>query len=288
MGRAHLALVLNEFLTKQPIIPCFVTIAALERTIDREGSVFVRTARHHMDLHTPITYQLNPHYEHVPIYRDISRLRVDEAVRTIIASTSLPLGIAGPFTMRGISFEDGGLADNCPLLPLLIAQEVRQVLVVMLSPPGIGTGLDTVEGQALARASLRSKLATTIDKRLRRDTYREFCRRLRLRPGSDRIPDKPGSDEYERVSYVVKEITKQLSPSKDELLDRFDRMEILVVAPNQSLGNFVTGTLAFWPARVRALFEQGVVDAKCVLAAFAFETMLPSQSTATGPDGSQF
>jgi hypothetical protein len=111
---------------------------------------------------------------------------------------------------------------------------------------------------------------------------------LRLRPGSDRIPDKPGSDEYERVSYVVKEITKQLSPSKDELLDRFDRMEILVVAPNQSLGNFVTGTLAFWPARVRALFEQGVVDAKCVLAAFAFETMLPSQSTATGPDGSQF
>jgi hypothetical protein len=45
-----------------------------------------------MDL-TPLTgYNLTPHFEHVPVYRDISRLVKQKAIELVLASTALPLG----------------------------------------------------------------------------------------------------------------------------------------------------------------------------------------------------
>jgi hypothetical protein len=149
IGKRHLTKVLQDFLGRAPNMPCIVTLSALAPTLDPTKSLFEPDPRHAMDMTPRTGYNLAPHFEHVPIYRDISRLEKRRAIDLVLASTALPLGISKAVNVFGVSFEDGGMGDNCPLLPFLLQGPVSRVIVVMLSAIPAGD-LGTKPGQAIA------------------------------------------------------------------------------------------------------------------------------------------
>lgn len=134
----HLTKVLQDFLEQGFWSPCVVTLTALAPTLDPAKPLFEPDPKHPMDLSPRTGYNFTPHFEHVPVYRDISRLAKRKAIELVLASTALPLGISKPIHIFGIGFEDGGMGDNCPLLPFLLDNDVPQTIVVMLSPVAAG------------------------------------------------------------------------------------------------------------------------------------------------------
>lgn len=81
----------------------------------------------------PVNPQPNLTNYWVPVYVRVDMLPSADAISPLLASAALPFGIVpGVRTTEGM-FVDGGVVDNCPILPL-VAYDLDEVFVLTLSP----------------------------------------------------------------------------------------------------------------------------------------------------------
>lgn len=70
----------------------------------------------------------------VPTYFNLRGMPVNEIASLAVASAALPFGIVRSETYNGISYVDGGMADNCPVRPLVDAGCCDILITVHLRP----------------------------------------------------------------------------------------------------------------------------------------------------------
>lgn len=177
-----------------------------------------------------VTHECNfPHYLHV------SSLDPEERESALLASAALPLGVFPSVTLHGLSYVDGGVADNLPLEPL-ISRERCDDLVIIAMRPWTETRIRShwQETQRLTR------LEAMPEDEARRLYYEELERR-----GGD--PDH--APRYDPpVNLPLAEPADW--PSRT-----------LVIAPDKRLGSFLTGTMRFTRRYTNRLVERGIADA---------------------------
>jgi hypothetical protein len=223
--------------------------------------------------------------------RNYTRLRTGAFEKVTKLFPNKPLGISKAVRILGFSFEDGGMGDNCPLLPFLLDNEVHQTMVIMLSPIAAALpdeGLGTKQGQAIAKQQVRARVLESLERRLRRATYREFRRRERVPHGSDMILRKASSSaEFDRLRSVASEVDRHNDIVREVVTKRLDRSEMIVIAPTKGLGGLLTGTLAFWPSRIDALFRQGEADAATIFRSLIDDGMVNAPGFANDSESKQ-
>lgn len=267
----HLQVTLRRFLQYPWIMDCYAVISCRARTID-EDVPFVR------DSHAPLTIDVNyglnlsPYYEYVPLYRNLKALSTATSVRVLTASAALPLGIIKPEVIHGMAFEDGGLSDNRPIIPLLARSPLEQLLVVLLSPvleDGQVVDLATRKGQASARRQIVGEVTKTGRSRQRRYVYRAFARQFNLPGTSDMIPLSAAAGDVGRatVSSAVRQLLGDRPDSAWQ--EMVANRNIMVIAPSRNLGGLIRGTLAFFPSTIQRLSAEGEADACRILAGLA-------------------
>lgn len=137
----------------------------------------------------------------------------------------------------------------------------------------------------MAKQKVKTLVLDALEKRLRRATYREFRRRERVTHGSDMIVRKTSSDaELERLRSVSTEIDRRNDVVREVVTKRFDCAEMVVIAPAKGLGGLLTGTLAFWPSRIDALFRQGEADAAMIFRSLVAKGMIKAPDVANAPE----
>jgi len=271
LGTDHLRATLQTFLSHPWRRDCYASMSFHARTVD-EASPIVHDPQPAAAPDPNGGLNLNVHYEYVPIYRNLRQLPRSVVVRTLTASAALPLGIIKQENFGRLPFEDGGLSDNCPIVPMLMRPGDEQMLIVLLTPVthhGKPVDLATQEGQDVAREKVIAQMEVTTASRRRRVAYRTFARNFRLRSGSDIIPLEGGRGLHgrsEMTRYMGDLLSRSRSPDYTALLSR---RSIIVIAPEKNLGGLFTGTLAFFPSRIREFSGYGREDATRILEALS-------------------
>jgi len=151
---------------------------------------------------------------YIPNYTRIDQLESSEATSLLLASAALPLGIFPAVeTVRGYAI-DGGAADNCPVFPLVAEDNLDVMLVLNLECPA---------GQAAQKTHIESW--RRIDRLLR-------VAKLSFRPAHMGLGEIPHFRIREPHAMVP-------------LRDPPHWPRVLELAPRQTLGSFVTGTMRF-------------------------------------------
>ncbi|NLU91360.1 patatin-like phospholipase family protein [Chitinophaga sp. Ak27] len=68
-----------------------------------------------------------------PKYIKLNELDSEKAVSYCAASAAIPFGIVPSITIDKVEYVDGGIVDNCPVVPILRYEEVDEIFVVMLT-----------------------------------------------------------------------------------------------------------------------------------------------------------
>lgn len=159
----------------------------------------------------PISYGLHGENKWVPYYVDISALSPEAAALYCVASAALPFGIVPSVEITETAFVDGGVIDNCPFYPFVEDLPAEEIYIVLL---------DRFESCEVARET--SKITV--------DSWNEFKRLqtiVQLPP-----PPRQKSKDFKRV--VVEYEKRDVLPKLEFFYPQ-----------NESLGNFLTGTLNF-------------------------------------------
>jgi hypothetical protein len=170
----------------------------------------------------------------------VGDLPVGTVCNVLLASAALPEGIFPSVKIDGTSYIDGGVSDNLPLYPALAAGQIQDLVVIRLNP---GT-----------EAELKKRWQSA--ERLQKIRTLPAAEGLRLRqkawPGPERAMkfDPPRCLPFVDPPYWPK--------------------QVLLIAPESSLGNFLTGTLNFRRTKARKLIQQGWADARRCLGSSAF------------------
>ena len=186
----------------------------------------------------------------VPHYLCVSEFDHPALVDALMATAALPLGIVSAVSYGELTFVDGGMVDNCPLLPVISWCQCEEIVVISLKPTADRSHAgDERRCQELQRLLDLSRLTWDDPAKLRR---------LVVPTRNDPPVECPfrAIEPWPRIHYL---------------------------APPRTLGNFMTGTLNFTQAYARSLMERGYQDAERFLAAFdgAPEADAPGAQPAT-------
>lgn len=181
----------------------------------------------------------------LPVYTLLNEIDPSERTQAIMASAALPVGIFPPVTVNGRRYTDGGEVDNLPVYPLMSLFPCDTLVVVRLRPHVNPSPVARYAGYMLNWA--RSDRAT-------------------------RLPHLPRSDALALVSKAYggdleKTRTINFPPTLFRYREPvFSPRTIITIAPAQSLGGFLTGTLNFRSKKTREWLEQGYRDAQAAIA----------------------
>jgi predicted acylesterase/phospholipase RssA len=121
-------------------IDCFVALASVRKVFDPDSPT-VRTenitntpgAGIHYPVHVPV---------YIPFYFNLMKMKADAIGQLAVASAALPFGIVPASTYEGCEYVDGGMADNCPIRPLVDEAECDLLITIHLRPRAILGELD--------------------------------------------------------------------------------------------------------------------------------------------------
>lgn len=113
-------------------IDCFVALASVRKVFDPDSP----TVRSENVTNTPgadIDYPVHvPVY--IPFYFNLKQMKPDAVGQLAVASAALPFGIVAASTYEGCEYVDGGMADNCPIRPLVDEAECDLLITIHLRP----------------------------------------------------------------------------------------------------------------------------------------------------------
>lgn|GEM_PF-5830216 len=166
--------------------------------------------------------------EYIPHYFHLQRLSVKKTQQLILQSAGLP-EIFPMKTIAGADYVDGGIVDNTPLLPLIEGGYSDSLIVVSLD----------------ARAKTK-------------ELYAEVSRLEKL----VRYAEPVRLEEKSWVKKMLPSLHDKINNSRllynNEFIER--KVNTWHIIPSKSLGNFLTGTLNFFPYKSRALIKLGYYD----------------------------
>ncbi len=166
---------------------------------------------------------------HFPKYIDVN-LHPAILPKLLLASAALPHGIFPPFELDGMTYVDGGIADNLPVFPALMDGEVDHLIAICLRPTD-----ENILKQAWQKSDRLQRLAALSSEPPHPDNAQN-------RPVKHRPPV--------HLPYLEPEIW----PKK-----------ITLIAPQESFGNFLTATLNFGQSKARRLVKLGWQDTRRAL-----------------------
>jgi len=174
-----------------------------------------------------------------PKYFRIDKCSIYEQKTLLLGSAALPLGIFPPIHMDSIRYDDGGLADNLPLYPLISYEQCDELVVIALRP----TSTDSLKNH-----------------------WQEIDRRMRLHD----ITIEEGKELYYAELNKRKEDPRHAIYYQPPINLPLRQPEawpprMIVISPQRPLGSFLTGTINFRSRYARRLIEQGYRDALVVI-----------------------
>jgi predicted acylesterase/phospholipase RssA len=213
-----------------PRLPLYVTLTRQAQAFDPDQPHLFYGKKNDRLVWGAVSHECNfPHYVHV------SSLDPAERESALLASAALPLGVFPGVTFHGVSYVDGGVADNLPLEPLISREDCDELVIIAMRP----WTEDDIRSHWQETERL-TRLETMQEDKARRLYYEELNRR-----GAD-ADHAPQYDPP--VNLPLAEPTRW--PSRT-----------LVIAPDRRLGSFLTGTMRFTRRYANRLVEQGIADA---------------------------
>jgi hypothetical protein len=176
----------------------------------------------------------------LPYYVRVNELPPDDRTDAVMASAALPVGVFPPVQLNGLLYTDGGEVDNTPVYPLMSLIRCDVLVVVRLRPPAGLLPDDTDLGYA---------------------AHWSVCDRLmRLRDLS--VSDAMGMVDAEYDGDLEKRRTAWWPPRLFRCREpEWTPRRIITIAPKESLGGFMSGTLNFSARKSQRLMLQGRRDA---------------------------
>ena len=122
-----------EDLVKDGIcIDCYAAVATAHEIFDPDNPVY-DVVPSGIEGVPPEMYPSHvPTY--VPEYFNLREVPTDEVATLAVASAALPFGIVRHETYKGFDYVDGGLADNCPVRPLIDSNCCEVLITIHLRP----------------------------------------------------------------------------------------------------------------------------------------------------------
>ena len=170
-----------------------------------------------------------------PQYIEISSRAAAQREEALLASAALPLGIFPSVELDGITYVDGGVADNLPVTPLIRHEKCDELVVIAMRPwneEGVKRHWRQVE-------RLNALEQMSPDKA--RELYvAELARR--------------GGDPQHASTF---------NPPVNLPLSEPDRWpsRVVLMCPDKPVGSFLTGTIRFTGSHARRLLKEGYDDA---------------------------
>jgi hypothetical protein len=170
-----------------------------------------------------------------PQYIEISGRAAAQREKALLASAALPLGIFPSVELDGITYVDGGVADNLPVTPLIRHEKCDELVVIAMRPwseEGVKQHWQQVE-----RLNALEQMSP--------DKARELYLAELARRGGD--PRHPST----------------FDPPVNLPLSEPDRWpsRVVLMCPDKPVGSFLTGTIRFTGAYARRLLKEGYDDA---------------------------
>jgi predicted acylesterase/phospholipase RssA len=178
----------------------------------------------------------------LPQYLRVDRSSQKRRTELLLASAALPYGLFPEVRLGNTYYVDGGEADNTPIYPLAVFERCTEIVVVHLRPVrgdrGAWERKERERCRDLRYLRQLTKLEATFNRRHARQPERsrefaEWYRRAAERLEEQELPAWPG---------------------------RF-----VHIAPDRSLGSFLTGTMNFRAAYSKRLMARGYADARAVI-----------------------
>lgn len=213
--RAKLKFILEG---KKLIIPTFVTVAKETEIFDPDNPHWFTwdvNAKGMVMWHT--TWEPTLQKKWCPSYIELNSQIIDEAINYCAASAALPFGIVPPISINGIDYVDGGIIDNCPIIPFYDLSENDEIYILLLTP--YTNDDDAIRGSKIS--------------------YLDCKKRKRLLDLA-KFPI-PGKCQFEERKYTKKnklpnEVPYNLSECK---------AKIIIFYPKENLGGMFSGVMNF-------------------------------------------
>lgn len=173
--------------------------------------------------------------EYVPHYVRLDELSASDRVEVLTASAAIPFGVFPAVTIGGCEYIDGGVADNIPLVPIIELHDCEEIYVIRLRPH--------IPEELISHWQL-------VDRRLRvaemdvgkcKSMYYAAMKERRIQRTVDEAIDPP-------ENVPVREFP-------------IENRRLVVLAPQNSLGTFLRGTMNFDRDYAQKLLAQGYRDA---------------------------
>jgi hypothetical protein len=174
-----------------------------------------------------------------PRYFDISRMVAAQREEALLASAALPLGIFPSVELDGITYVDGGVADNLPLAPLIRHEKCEELVVIAMRP---------WSEEAVKRHWQEIERLIALEQMPLATARKLYLAELARRGGDPRH----ASEFDPPVNLPLSELSRW--PSR-----------VVLICPDKPLGSFLTGTMRFTGRYARRLLKEGYVDATRVI-----------------------
>lgn len=216
-------------------LPLYVTLAEEKEFFDPDRPVWhVTTGR------SGKVGSLLPERDYFATYVAAHKVPGDEALKSIVASTALPLGLVEAVNVGGMAYVDGGVADNCPVYPLVFLEQCNEIIVIRLNPEGM-----SVEDAAHAFSDLDRK------ERLKQfRPPRTFWQSSVFQGTWSLSCPYRHNDPPQEIPF------RQIAP---------DDLMLYTIHPAESLGGFVDGTMNFTEAYSQQNIRKGYESAVAFL-----------------------
>jgi predicted acylesterase/phospholipase RssA len=189
-----------------------------------------------------------PVYKFIPKHFLINKLPFHQARDIILASAPLPFGIFPPVDIGGKTYCDGGVADNLPIYPLTNENACDELVIIQLRPKS--ESVASIEGGS--KQVSYKKYWSAIDRTIRLGSLAHSDAR-------SLIENEHGADLDDKETWIR---PPRLLPLK-EPTDFPSR--IVTIAPDESFGGMVLGTLNFSSEKAQQLMALGYEDAMQVI-----------------------
>ena len=170
-----------------------------------------------------------------PRYIELSRMAAAHREEALMASAALPLGIFPSVELDGITYVDGGVADNLPVTPLIREAQCDELVIIAMRP--WNEAAVKRHWQDVERLSALEQMAPAKAREL-------YLTELARRGGDPR-----------HASAFEPPVNLRL-PEPDRWPSR-----VTVICPDQEVGAFLTGTMRFTGRYTRRLLKEGYDDA---------------------------
>ena len=170
-----------------------------------------------------------------PRYMDISRMAAAQREEALLASAALPLGIFPSVELDGITYVDGGVADNLPVAPLIRHEKCDELVVIAMRP---------WNEEAVKRHWQQVERLNALEQ-MPPDKARELYLAELARRGGD---PRHASTFNPPVNLPLSEPDRW--PSR-----------VVLMCPDKQVGSFLTGTMRFTGRYARRLLKEGYDDA---------------------------